>query len=53
LRGTRSILTSEWRRLLNEQLHTGLTHEAFAGVFVGAHSPEVQIVDLYPRGRAD
>ena len=50
LRGTRSILTSEWRRLLSEQLHTGLTHEAFAGVLIGAHSPEVHIVDLYPRG---
>ena len=31
LRGTRAAVTAEWRRLLHEQLHTGLTHEAFAG----------------------
>jgi enoyl-CoA hydratase/carnithine racemase len=49
LRGTRSAVTLEWRRLLHEQLHTGLTHEAFAGVFSGAlDAPEVPVVDLDP-----
>ena len=50
LRGTRAILTMEWRRLLSEQLHTGLTHEALAGVFAGAFPmPEIPIRDLDPR----
>jgi enoyl-CoA hydratase/carnithine racemase len=50
LRGTRAALTLEWRRLLHQQLHTGLTHEAFAGVFAGASDvPATPIVDLDPR----
>jgi enoyl-CoA hydratase/carnithine racemase len=50
LRGTRAALTMEWRRLLSQQLHTGLTHEAFAGVFAGAFpTPEIAIRDLDPR----
>jgi enoyl-CoA hydratase/carnithine racemase len=49
LHGTRAAVTAEWRRLLHEQLHTGLTHEAFAGAFIGAHAPEVPVVDLDPR----
>lgn len=49
LRGTRAALNLEWRRLLHEQLHTGLTYEAFAGVFIGAHAPDVPVVDLDPR----
>ena len=47
LRGTRAALTLEWRRLLHEQLHTGLTHEAYAGAF---DAPDIPIVDLDPRG---
>src|SRR6202042_645433 len=27
LRGTRTTLTTEWRRLLNEQLHSGTTYQ--------------------------
>jgi hypothetical protein len=43
-------LTKEWRRLVADQLHTGLTHEGFAGGFVGAFEvPEQPIVDLDPR----
>jgi enoyl-CoA hydratase/carnithine racemase len=50
LRGTRAVLTNEWRRLINEQLHTGLTHEAFAGTYRGAPpSPESPVRDLDPR----
>lgn len=50
LRGTRAALTREWRRLLSDQLHTGLTHEAFAGVYLGAFDmPDNPIVDLDPR----
>jgi enoyl-CoA hydratase/carnithine racemase len=50
LRGTRAVLTSEWRRLINEQLHTGLTHEALAGTYRGAPpSPESPVRDLDPR----
>jgi enoyl-CoA hydratase/carnithine racemase len=50
LRGTRAALTLEWRRLLHEQLHTGLTHEAYAGAFTGAFDvPDIPIVDLDPR----
>jgi enoyl-CoA hydratase/carnithine racemase len=50
LRGTRAALTLEWRRLLHEQLHTGLTHEAYAGAFAGAFDvPDIPIVDLDPR----
>lgn len=49
LRSTRAAITLEWRRLLASQLHTGLTHEAFAGVFLGAFdTPETAVVDLYP-----
>jgi enoyl-CoA hydratase/carnithine racemase len=49
LHGTRAALTLEWRRLLHEQLDTGLTHEAFAGAFAGASDPATPIVDLDPR----
>ncbi len=50
LRGTRAVLTKEWRRLVADQLHTGLTHEGFAGSFAGAFEvPEQPIVDLDPR----
>jgi enoyl-CoA hydratase/carnithine racemase len=50
LRGTRAVLTSEWRRLINEQLHTGLTHEAFAGTCSGVlPAPETPVRDLDPR----
>jgi enoyl-CoA hydratase/carnithine racemase len=50
LRGTRAALTLEWRRLLSQQLHTGLTHEAFAGSFAGAVDvSENPIVDLNAR----
>jgi hypothetical protein len=47
LHGTRAAVTREWRRLLSEQFHTGLTHEAFAGAFTGAFDmPENLVVDL-------
>jgi enoyl-CoA hydratase/carnithine racemase len=50
LRGTRAAVTREWRRLLSDQLHTGLTHEAFAGAFAGAFDmPENAVTDLDPR----
>jgi enoyl-CoA hydratase/carnithine racemase len=50
LRGTRAAVTREWRRLLSDQLHTGLTHEAFAGSFTGAFDmPENSVADLDPR----
>jgi enoyl-CoA hydratase/carnithine racemase len=50
LRGTRAVLTREWRRLLSEQLHTGLTHEAFAGASGGAIPvPGDRVRDLHPR----
>jgi enoyl-CoA hydratase/carnithine racemase len=35
LHATRIALTVEWRRLLSEQLHLGLTHESLAAVEVG------------------
>jgi enoyl-CoA hydratase/carnithine racemase len=48
LHGTRAALTMEWRRLFNEQLVTGLTHEALAGVHVGGFEvPEPPVVNLY------
>jgi enoyl-CoA hydratase/carnithine racemase len=47
LHGTRSSLTYEWRRLLNEQLHAGLTSEALAAVGLGAMEvPEPPVVEL-------
>ena len=47
LRGTRTTLTYEWRRLLNEQLHSGLTYEALAAVDIGAIGvPDPPVVDL-------
>jgi enoyl-CoA hydratase/carnithine racemase len=50
LRGTRAVLTSEWRRLISDQLHTGLTHEALAGTYRGVRpSPESPVRDLDPR----
>jgi enoyl-CoA hydratase/carnithine racemase len=50
LRGTRAVLTNEWRRLINEQLHTGLTHEALAGTYRGAPAPpESPVRELDPR----
>jgi enoyl-CoA hydratase/carnithine racemase len=50
LYGTRAALAMEWRRLFNEQLLTGLTHEALAGVHYGGSSkaPEPPVVSLYP-----
>jgi enoyl-CoA hydratase/carnithine racemase len=50
LLGTRSALTVEWRRLLNDQLHTGLTHESLAGVEIGPITiPDPPIVSLLQR----
>ncbi len=47
LYGTRSALTSEWKRLFVEQLHTGLTHEALAAVALPEMSvPNPPVVDL-------
>ena len=40
----------EWCRLLSARLHTGMTHEACAGVGLGAfYTPEVAVVDLDSR----
>jgi enoyl-CoA hydratase/carnithine racemase len=50
LRGTRAAVTAEWRRLLGEQLHAGLTLEGLAGTALGAFDiPDEAIVDLDPR----
>ena len=47
--GPCSLTLSDWRRLINEQLHTGLTHEAFAGTYGGAlPTPEPPVRDLNP-----
>jgi enoyl-CoA hydratase/carnithine racemase len=47
LYGTRTALTTEWRRLFAEQLHTGLTHESLAGVEMSAMAePDPPVVDL-------
>ena len=47
LRDTRTTLTYEWRWLLNEQLHSGLTYEALAAVDIGAIGvPDPPVVDL-------
>lgn len=47
LRGTRTTLTTEWRRLLNEQLHSGLTYEALAALDIGAIPvPDPPVIDL-------
>lgn len=40
--GTRHVLNYEWKRLLLEQLHNGLTEEMFAGAFMTV-PPEDQI----------
>lgn len=47
LRGTRRMLTAELRRVLHEQLHTGLTYEALADLMRprGA-APTDRIIDL-------
>jgi enoyl-CoA hydratase/carnithine racemase len=51
LHGTRASLTFEWKRLLMEQLHTGLTHESLAAIGVGKMEiPEPFVVDLLPAG---
>lgn len=51
LYGTRTALTSEWKRLFTEQLHTGLTHEALAGVALPAMVvPNPPVVDLLATG---
>jgi len=43
-------LTFEWRRLLNEQLYAGLTHESLAGVEMGPIGvPDPPIVSLLER----
>jgi enoyl-CoA hydratase/carnithine racemase len=47
LRGTRTTLTTEWRRLVNEQLHSGLTYEALAALDIGAIPvPDPPVIDL-------
>ena len=47
LRGARTALTTEWRRLLNEQLHSGLTYEALAALDIGAIPvPAPPVIDL-------
>jgi enoyl-CoA hydratase/carnithine racemase len=50
LRGTRRMLTAELRRVLQEQLHTGLTYEALADLLRprGA-TPADRIIDLRAR----
>jgi enoyl-CoA hydratase/carnithine racemase len=47
LRGTRSSLNSEWRRLMSEQLYATLSYEALAGVAEPlVEMPTPSIVDL-------
>lgn len=50
LRGTRRMLTAELRRVLHEQLHSGLTYEALADLLGsrGAAPPD-RIIDLSGR----
>lgn len=43
--GTRHVLNYEWKRLLLEQLHNGLTEEMFAGAFL-----QVPPADQVPQG---